>query len=188
MDEFNVDLHKNVFLSPDEIFQNLEKDIQYIPSNEFLVRVMGKTFSPFRSIAAYGDPYVSYTYSGLTVRCKPWTPLLSYLKRHVERATGYEYNFVLINRYQNGFSHIGYHRDDEKDLDTSYPICALSFGETRTLIFKRSGYANRIYELESNTLLVMKPPTNLYWSHGIPREKKRTGVRVSLTFRKIRKF
>jgi len=103
----------------------------------------------------------------------------------VENITGARYNFVLVNRYKDGSSYIGQHKDNEPDLDQHQPIASVSFGETRTMVFKRPKYVDHKVELKNNSLLVMRPPTNRLWTHGIPQEKKKTGVRLNLTFRTI---
>lgn len=183
--ELNVDIYENVFAASDEIFQRLEKEIVYLPPDKSQICFRGKRLPVPRQIAAYGELGVSYSFSGLTLTCSPWTSLLSEIKSAVEKLTGQTFNFVLINRYSNGNSYIAQHKDNEVDLDNSQAICSVSFGETRTIVFKRASFPNYKFELNNNSALVMKPPTNQYWTHGIPRQKEKEGVRISLTFRKI---
>ena len=47
---------------------------------------------------AYGDPGLTYTFSGVTIPAKPWTPLLLQIKEHIESTTEKVFNFVLVNR------------------------------------------------------------------------------------------
>ena len=181
----NIELYENAFQAPDDIFKSLETEIQYLPADQCQVRVHGKTFPIPRQLVAFGDPHLTYTFSGLTVACKPWTPLLLGIKQAVERVSGESYNFVLVNRYKDGNCCIGHHKDNEQDLDANSAISSVSFGEMRTMIFKRPNYPDQSVELKHNTLLVMKPPTNRDWTHGIPRQKDRKGTRLNLTFRKM---
>ena len=89
---------------------------------------------------------------------------------------------------------MGEHRDDEKDLQTGYPIASLSLGQPRDFIFKhadsRGKHAKRKIdtvkiELEHGSLLVMGHPTNIYWYHSLPPRKKLVNVRINMTFRKM---
>ena len=54
------------------------------------------------------------------------------------------------------------------------------------MVFKRPKYADQRVELKNNSLLVMRPPTNRLWTHGIPAEKEKPGVRLNLTFRRMK--
>ncbi|GBO07461.1 DNA oxidative demethylase ALKBH2 [Araneus ventricosus] len=93
-------------------------------------------------------------------------------------------NYVFINRYENGLDYLGFHKDDEKDMDSNFPIVTFSFGIKRDIIFKRKKYKNVKIPLEHGSMLVMYPPTNQFWYHGIPKRKKVKDVRISLTFRR----
>ncbi|XP_035229428.1 DNA oxidative demethylase ALKBH2-like [Stegodyphus dumicola] len=121
----------------------------------------------------------------MSISCQPWTPLLFEIKASVEHLSGANFNFVLINRYKDGNSCIGQHKDNEPSLDSNHPVCSLSLGETRTIVFKRQHFQDYRLELENNSLLILSSPTNELWTHGIPRQKERKGVRVSLTFRRL---
>lgn len=178
-------MHENVCQFHEDIFQKLEREIVYLPEEECKISVKGKVCALPRKIAAFGDSDLAYTFSGLTIKAQPWSPLLLEIKNTVESVTNADFNFVLVNRYEDGHACIGQHKDDEPDLEVDHPICSFSLGETRTIVFKRPNYKDKRIDLKSNSLLVMKPPTNRIWSHGIPRQPKRTGVRINLTFRKI---
>ena len=89
-----------------------------------------------RNQAAYGDEGISYKYSGVTVTAKEWTPTLREIRGKVESATGKRFNFVLVNRYKDGRDYVGEHKDDEKDLEESYPIASVTLGATRDFYFK----------------------------------------------------
>ena len=42
--------------------------------------------------------------------------------------------------------------------------------------------------LKNGSLFVMEKQTQDYWKHGIPKEKKAIGERISLTFREFKEF
>ncbi|XDV20404.1 hypothetical protein PO909_025737 [Leuciscus waleckii] len=66
-----------------------------------------------------------YSFSGVHLLAKPWTPTLEHIRDAVTKATGHTFNFVLINRYKDGHDHMGEHRDDERELDPACPIASL---------------------------------------------------------------
>ena len=86
--------------------------VEYLTGSLAQVKVFGKVHNiprclkdisdvlngAFRQHAAYRDDGLKYKYSGVTVAAKPWTPALKHLKEIVEKHSGFEYNFVLVNR------------------------------------------------------------------------------------------
>lgn len=61
-------------------------------------RVFGKVYPLPRQQVAYGDPGITYTYSGIKVPALPWpTPVLE-LRNFLFRLKGIQYDFVLVNK------------------------------------------------------------------------------------------
>lgn len=151
------------------------------------IRLWGREIAQPRLTAWHGDAGRDYTYSGLTMRAEPWTPLLQTLKTDVERATGETFNSVLLNFYRNERDSVGYHSDDEKELGPEPTIASLSFGETRTFVFKSKRKLHKPVRvpLEDGALLLMKGATQRNWVHAIGKEAQPRGPRVNLTFRRI---
>ncbi|RUS79288.1 hypothetical protein EGW08_012943 [Elysia chlorotica] len=180
-----------------------EKELQYNTGDLAKVKMFGKLIDIPRKQVAHGDAGLSYTFSGNTVPALPWTPLLREIRDHVSKATGYEFNFVLINRYKDGHDYMGEHKDDEKDLCQGYPIASLSLGQSRDFIFKhqdcRGGQKKskslgkgdvRTLDpvsilLEHGSLLLMEHPTNSFWYHSLPRRTRALGIRLNMTFRRM---
>ena len=189
----NLHLNYAVMFTPKDsrkIFNQLEKEIVYEKNTK--VQVFGKWHSVPRKQASYGNMGISYTFSGATVSAKPWLPLLRQLRDTLIAVTGYTFNFVLVNRYNNGCDHIGEHKDDERELVKKSPIASLSFGEERDFVFRhqdaRGSKATQKIEpvrlkLQSGSLLMMNFPTNSFWYHSLPVRKKSLGPRINLTFR-----
>ena len=116
------------------IFKELESQIIYFSDpNLTRVKVFGRLHDLPRKQAAYGDKGITYTYSGLKILALPWkeAPILEQILTCVKSVTNHEYNFVLVNRYQDGREKMGEHKDDEKELDANVPIASLSFGQER---------------------------------------------------------
>jgi len=81
---------------------------------------------------------------------------------------------------------MGWHSDDEKELDAHAPIASLSLGATRKFSFKNRADKSTIsLFLENGSLLIMRAPTQEFWQHSLLKTKKNTGLRINLTFRKI---
>ncbi|XP_062445859.1 DNA oxidative demethylase ALKBH2 [Rhea pennata] len=178
----------------DGIFQELEKEVEYLGGELTKLHVFGKWHSIPRKQVTYGDPELTYTYSGVTFSPKPWIPVLDHIRDRVALHTGHTFNFVLINRYKDGCDHIGEHRDDERELVPRSPIASVSFGACRDFIFRhcdsRGKNATRHIkpiklQLAHGSLLMMKYPTNVYWYHSLPIRKRVLAPRINLTFRKV---
>ena len=62
------------------------------------------------------DFNMSYTYGrGVgerTYHAKPYHIMVSSIRKHIATTTGVEYEAALLNRYDNGFDHLGWHADD----------------------------------------------------------------------------
>lgn len=170
-----------------------EKEFEYFTGNLARVKVFGKWCDIPRKQVTYGDPGLTYKYSGITTPAKPWPKSLKAVRDLVNRVTGYDYNFVLVNRYKDGSDKMGEHKDDEKDLDHNTPIASLSLGQSRDFYFRhqdaRPPKSMKIEKvsllLEHGSLLLMNPPTNNFWYHALPPRKSAGGLRINLTFRKI---
>ena len=182
MVELNVTFDPNFILIPEKYFDLLEKEIVYLKN----IKLYGRHSVP-RLMAAYGDSVAyAYSFSGIKIYARPWTPTLRIIKQMVETQTSFKYNFCLVNKYRDGHDSIGKHKDDEEGLVLDYPIACVSFGQPRTLKFSKPGCKFVKYNMTSGSLLVMHSPTNRYWFHEIPKEPLKRGVRISLTFRKIK--
>ena len=136
---------------------------------------------------------LAYTYSGQVYSGKPWTPALLELKTLVEAHTGYTFNAVLCNRYNDGDAGMGWHSDKEKELGPQPTIASLSMGSVRTFAFRERrkplGPKNppvlKRMDLNSGSLLVMKGHTQDLFEHSVLKNKSREGIRLNLTFRKV---
>ena len=148
------------------------------------VVVYGKRYLQPRLTAWYGE--ASYTYSGLTLRPLPPTPLLDTLRAAVEAVTGGRYNSVLLNYYRDGADSMGMHSDDEPELGPAPAIASLSLGATRTFILRHKLTKRTVkIDLTDASLLLMAGELQKYWLHGINKTAKPRGARLNLTFRYI---
>lgn len=168
-----------------EIFERLRLETDWRQEE---VLVWGKRHAQPRLTAWYGDPSRSYSYSGITMNPTEWTDLLLAIRYELEFVTGAEYNSVLLNLYRDNNDSMGFHSDNERSLGEKPVIASLSYGESRTLVFKHKKNSTRSpvsVELTSGSLLLMKGETQRFWKHGINKERDRRGPRINLTFRNI---
>jgi alkylated DNA repair dioxygenase AlkB len=97
-----------------------------------------------------------------------------------------EFNSCLLNLYHDGDDGMGWHSDDEKELDASAPIASLSLGAQRKFAFRHKEDKTTIpVYLENASVLIMRSPTQKYWQHALLKSKKVSTSRMNLTFRKI---
>ncbi len=149
--------------------------------------MFGKEIITKRKVAWYADQPFQYAYSGSTKIALSWTDELQQLKRLVEDITSEAYNSALLNLYHSGEEGMGWHSDNEPELEATASIASLSLGATRKFSFKHQSTKNTVsLFLEQGSLLLMQPPTQRYWMHCLPKSKKVNEVRINITFRMIR--
>ncbi len=147
----------------------------------------GKEIITKRKFAWFGDAPFAYTYSHITRHAQIWTSELLALKTAVEAQCQETFNSCLLNLYHSGEEGMGWHADDEKELQPNGAIASVSFGAERNFAFKHKKTGEVVTTfLEHGSLLVMKGATQTYWLHRLPVTKKVKTVRINLTFRTIK--
>lgn len=153
------------------------------------VVMFGRRHAVPRLTAWFGDPGCVYAYSGITLAPRPWSATLSEIRVLVARAAEAPFNAVLLNLYRDGADGMGWHADDEPELGPAPIIASVTLGATRTFQLKhktRKDLPRVDLDLEHGSLLVMRPPTQAHWLHGVPKRRGRAlGPRLNLTFRWI---
>ena len=148
--------------------------------------MFGNLVTTRRKVAWVGDPECTYTYSGVKRNPQAWTPELLSMKTRLEKLTQSEFNSCLLNFYHDGADGMGWHSDDEKELDTKSPIASLSLGSTRKFAFRHKINKSTIsIFLEDGSALIMNAPTQQFWQHALLKTKTIHTPRINLTFRKI---
>ncbi len=151
------------------------------------VMMFGRRIITKRMMAWYGDEGRDYRYSGISRSALPWTSDLLEVKSLVEERAGCTFNSCLCNLYHDGSESMGWHRDNEPELDPKASIASVSLGAERRFDFRHRESREKIHVLlESGSLLLMHPPIQEYWEHQLPPMKRIGAPRINLTFRKIR--
>ena len=171
---------------PEAADTHLQSLLQNIPWQHDETMMFGKRIITARKMAWYGDRDFDYRYSGNTHTAKIWTPELLTIKEAVEAASRSSYNSCLLNLYADGDQGMGWHSDDEKELNPEANIASVSFGAERRFDFRHKETREKVsVVLQHGSLLVMAGTTQTHWQHQIPKTKKVTTPRVNLTFRNI---
>ncbi len=166
----------------DRFYDHLRHHIEW---QQDKMKIYGQQLDLPRLTAWYGDHAKDYSYSGISMRSKPWTKELSEIKEKIEANAKMHFTSVLLSLYRNGDDSVGWHCDNEKVLRVNPVIASVSFGATRTFKFRHLEDKTLIrkVELTHGTYLLMKGETQHKWEHQIPKTKKVTTPRISLTFR-----
>ncbi len=165
----NADLHYIPrFFSVEKsnlLFEHLHHNLAWQSGRVF---VFGQWHDIPRLQAFYADEGLSYKYSGKRLFGLPWDTRLLGIKRRLLNE-GINTNALLANLYRNGHDKMGWHRDNELELDTNPSIASLSFGAEREFQLRHRDTKQRhTIKLEHGSLLLMKGTTQQYWEHQLP--------------------
>ena len=169
----------------DKLFETLNKETSWQQDD---IKIFGKIYPQPRLTALYGNDQLTYTYSGLTMHPKPFSPTLLSIKEKIENEVGVFFNTVLLNLYRDGNDSNSWHSDDEKELGTNPIIASVSFGAKRCFQLKHKRDKKLKYKLFLNhgSLLLMSGETQHHWKHQLPKTNKVTAPRINLTFRVLK--
>ena len=179
---------------PEHYFKVLHNEIQW---QRDTITIAGKQVAIPRLNAWYGDTGMRYSYSGISLKPKSWTPALLQLKTQVEQFLHTQFNSVLVNLYRNGSDSVAWHSDNEPELGAAPLIASVSLGATRRFSLRGpfglnddgKPEADKVQtlhiDLAAGSLLVMAGKTQLHWRHQVAKTKENVGPRINLTFRRI---
>lgn len=171
----------------DEAFSNqLSKEILSLPLKREVIKMFGREIMVPRQTLWMANPGITYRYSGLSHHPYPWTPEMKMLHDMIAESIC-EFNSVLINLYTNGDYYMGYHQDNEPEVDLSAGIFSLSLGQSRDFLFKSITDKKKIVKIKlcDRDGLYMGPQTLIDWQHALPKRKNVNNLRINLTFRRI---
>lgn len=163
----------------EDLYSRLANELNWVQNT---IRVFGIQYPEPRLTCWFGP---AYKYSSIQWDACEFHPLLKPLAEQLSADFNFPFNSVLVNYYRNGNDAMGWHRDNEPEMDSSL-IASLSFGAERTMRFRKgkSGQSRSIL-LEGQSLLLMEDLQE-HWEHAIPRSKRVSEGRINLTFRHIR--
>ena len=177
------------WISPAESNFWKDKLIKNLQWKSPLVKVYGKNYRTPRKTVFLGENGISYRYSGTTHLANGWpywfNPLLDKTTDFIQT----KFNGCLLNLYRDGNDKMGWHSDNEIELEEEKPIASLSFGEQRDFVIKHKKFPiKEILSLEDGDLLIMYNLCQKEWLHCVPARKKKHKSRINLTFRCYKKI
>jgi alkylated DNA repair dioxygenase AlkB len=174
-------------------YENL-KNIEL--ENEPIIHIMGKECHQRRDVGFFSDKSEGYRYSNQLMKSKPLNTseeandveiiIMNCVLRQINETLGSNYNGILVNRYKNGENYIGAHSDDESGLDKKKKaVASICYGAVRNFRIREKESKKIVlnYDHTPCTLLVMEGDFQKEFTHEIPKQKKITEERISLTFR-----
>ncbi len=155
---------------------------QVLDWQEESIRMFGKEIRVPRLVVWYGKK--GYGYSGKRHQPMEIPEMIQREMNRLSAETGVEFNGVLCNWYRNGEEHMGFHSDDEPEIDGSL-IASISLGASRRFAWKKKdGSEGGKVELESGSLLLMHHFQE-NWKHALLKDPKVGEGRINLTFRRL---
>lgn len=145
--------------------------------------VFGKTYDEPRLTAWFGP---AYTYSSISWPATQIPVELGRINKLISNTLRCrEFDAVLCNLYRNGQDAMGWHRDNEREIDPAM-IASVSLGAERDFrIRQRSTRETWTVRLGHGDLLSMEHLQSDH-EHALPRRAKVNGPRLNLTFRHFR--
>lgn len=164
-------------------YSRLKNETQWL--SPFYTNPDGKIIHLPRLTANYGEK--SYNYSNLVFEPFVWTDLLLSLKDIAENLAEQTFNALVIQFYRDGNDGVNWHSDEDGGIGKNPVIVSMSFGDTRTFMFKPKALVDSdsvAFALKNGDIVIMKDDLQHTHLHRIPKEENKTG-RINLTFRKI---
>ena len=171
-------VHYPNWLSEQEA-DRLLTDLQRSPTRQNRIRMFGKWLNEPRLTAWYGP---AYTYSNIAWEPQALPAYLQDLSERIQSFTHRPLNAVLLNHYRTGADSMGWHRDNEPEIDQTL-VASISVGATRRFSVKplEEGLSVSVDLKHGDLLLMWNLQAN--WKHQLPKTKKAVGERFNLTFR-----
>lgn len=152
-----------------------------------VVQVYGKRHPVPRMTVFLASEGIQYRYSGAIHTGCGWPEWFKPLLDQVNEACKTDFNGCLLNLYRHGDDRMGWHADDEPEIDQGAPIASLSLGATRDfqLRHRSTSHIKISLPLADGDLLVMYPGCQSRWMHSVPQRRKVQSTRINLTFRRF---
>jgi alkylated DNA repair dioxygenase AlkB len=152
-----------------------------LPWQQNDIRVFGKLYKEPRLTCWFGP---SYKYSSIQWPEAAFPGLINEIAMQLNGVADLSFNAVLANYYRSGNDSMGWHSDNEPEMDKSL-IASVTFGGKRIFKMRNRSNGQKIdFELADSSLLIMRHMQD-NWQHAIPKSKTRIEPRINLTYRRI---
>jgi alkylated DNA repair dioxygenase AlkB len=175
---------ERVCMIPDWVSKiGMDDLVQSIQWKQNKIRVYGKIYDEPRLTAWFGP---AYAYSNIQWSATPMPIALQTLVDDLQTQCDFKFNAVLCNYYRDGHDAMGWHSDNEPEMDRSI-IASVTFGGKRAFRFRNKQNGEKLsLELHDRSLLIMIHMQD-DWQHAIPKTKRPVQPRINLTFRRIQR-
>jgi alkylated DNA repair dioxygenase AlkB len=154
---------------------------QELPWQQNDIRVFGKLHKEPRLTCWFGP---AYKYSSIQWPEAAFPELINEINIKLNVVADFSFNAVLANYYRSGNDSMGWHSDNEPEMDKSL-IASVTFGGKRIFKMRNRGNGQKVdIELADSSLLIMRHMQD-DWQHAIPKSKTRNDPRINLTYRRI---
>ncbi len=121
----------------------INKELSHINYDKTLHKMYGKIHPSTVKYAWYTDTGLDYIFGKtllhpLKARSFKDVPMVRQVRDEIEKYTGYVFNSVLINRYEDGTTKLSCHHDNDPWLGDNFIVPSLSFGAKRKFEIKHS--------------------------------------------------
>ena len=157
------------------------------PWQQPVVQVYGRKHPVPRLTAFLAEEGLRYRYSGTQHTGSGWPEWFVPLLEQVNQTCHCPFNGCLLNLYRHGEDRMGWHADDEPEIDQQSPIASLSIGANRDFQLRHRTKKDQKVSLNlaDGDLLIMQPGCQQAWQHCVPQRKRIQTVRINLTFRRF---
>ena len=144
------------------------------PWQQPVVQVYGRKHPVPRLTAFLAEEGLRYRYSGTQHTGSGWPAWFIPLLEMVRQTSSCPFNGCLLNLYRHGDDRMGWHADDEPEIDQQSPIASLSIGATRDFQLRhRRNHDQKVsLKLADGDLLIMQPGCQQNWQHCVPQRKR----------------
>jgi len=146
------------------------------------IKIFGKQHFEPRLTAWFGP---EYSYSNIKLTSQHFPDFLKAELVNISKFCDFHFNAALLNFYRSGEDSMGWHSDNEPEIDQNC-IAGMNFGGTRKLKFKnrKDSTLKQDYLLTNKSVYVMRNAQQ-NWLHAIPKSKTLIEPRINITFRRI---
>ena len=181
----------DVIDNPNEIFQLLQKEVEYFPRKDIMFKIFDKIVTFQRDIVFYANieedgtrPIFRYGLVNQPIPRK-WTKTVELIRDTIGEKFKQMCKTAIVNRYKDNEDYIGAHKDRTTDLIPNSLIFSVSFGSAREFLLQNSEKKQYI-TLQPGSVFILGPRTNSSYKHSIVRYKGENSERISITLRSVK--
>lgn len=166
----------------------VKKELLNLQWQQSTIQLYGKTHLVPRQEYLQATKPFDYTYSkSVAIKADSISPVFESITSQVKEYTGYAFDVLFFNYYENGSKYVSWHSDNESCFIDDCAIASLSIGGQRTFKTKHNETGEtETFNMSDGDLLVMPPGFQNSHKHTLTKTKKQVDPRWNITFRKLK--